>query len=242
MCKAIGKSVTQWLKLDSTESFLKAYLKAEQPLNPLFNRGASGTPDRIDINKVKEILIVKTVNNLGGAGSTYANKDIALELARWVSPEFAIWANKQIKTLFEKGSVLLKVKPSYQIDDDVERAKAWIIETEERRALQLQAEEDKPKVEFYDTVSDAKGTHTMAEVAKLVGIGRNKLFTLLRDKKWLRHNNEPYQDYMDRNYFITTAKTFSMNGSNFTGTTTRVTPRGLQAIEKLLKEENNQLM
>lgn len=45
--------------------------------------------------------------------------------------------------------------------------------------------------------------YEMSEAAKILnaGIGRNKLFKLLREKRILTGKNLPYQQYIDRGYF-----------------------------------------
>ena len=67
--------------------------------------------------------------------------------------------------------------------------------------LKSQLLEQKPK-EFFDTVAN-KTALPMDKVAKSLdmGIGRNKLFEILRDKKILDRSNIPYQTYVDRGYF-----------------------------------------
>lgn len=74
--------------------------------------------------------------------------------------------------------------------EEIERQKAIIME-------------QKPKADFYDDVVDSKDALPMAIVAKTLnmGIGRNKLFAFLRDRKVLRDNNEPYQSYVDAGWF-----------------------------------------
>lgn len=67
----------------------------------------------------------------GEQGSFTPYREVALKLAQWISPEFEIWCIEQIDTLLQKGKVeLTKQAPSYQIDNPVERAKAWIAEYE----------------------------------------------------------------------------------------------------------------
>jgi phage antirepressor YoqD-like protein len=60
-----------------------------------------------------------------------------------------------------------------------------------------------PKVEFYDAVTESDEWDEMSAVAKVLnmGLGRNKIFKVLRRLKVLRYNNEPYQEYCDRGYF-----------------------------------------
>ena len=68
----------------------------------------------------------------------------------------------------------------------------------------LELKNQKHKVDLYDTIADKDKTFTMSEVAKLInyiGIGRNKLFEILRINEILRANNEPYQQYVDRGWF-----------------------------------------
>lgn len=45
------------------------------------------------------------------------------------------------------------------------------------------------------------GTVSIGALAKAAGIGQNRLFKFLRDKKILMHNNIPYQEYIDSGYF-----------------------------------------
>ncbi len=52
------------------------------------------------------------------------------------------------------------------------------------------------KEDFYDAVTQSSETCDFAQAAKILnfkGIGRNKLFEILRDKEILRQNNQPYQ-------------------------------------------------
>ncbi len=78
----------------------------------------------------------------------------------------------------------------------------------EERAARLEAEKKvkvlEPKAQFYDDVAGSKDSIEMGHVAKVLGIramGRNNLFSLLRDKKVLDRNNIPYQQYVDCGYF-----------------------------------------
>jgi len=58
-----------------------------------------------------------------------------------------------------------------------------------------------PKVEFYDTVRNAKGCHTIGEVAKILGTGRTRLFDYLRKRGVLCTDNTPKQYHKDLGYF-----------------------------------------
>ena len=71
---------------------------------------------------------------------------------------------------------------------------------EKQNALLL---EQKPKVEFFEAVTNSKSAIDMGQVAKVLDkdIGRNKLFEILRNKKILQKDNIPFQTYIDRGYF-----------------------------------------
>jgi phage antirepressor YoqD-like protein len=109
----------------------------------------------------------------------------------------------------------------------------------ENEALQEKAKENAPKVEFYEQVTGSTDTVDMAQAAKVLnmGIGRNKLFELLRDKKVLQHNNQPYQTYIDRGYFRMVESKFQKpTGDTHISIKTVVYQKGLEYIRKLIKE------
>lgn len=77
-------------------------------------------------------------------------------------------------------------------------------EREEKKILEQRVIEMKPKEDFYDAVTQSNETCDFAQAAKILnfkGIGRNKLFEILRDKEILRQNNQPYQKYVDSGWF-----------------------------------------
>jgi prophage antirepressor-like protein len=82
-------------------------------------------------------------------------------------------------------------------------ANALIVAQNIIAARDKQIAELKPKAEFFDAVTDSKDAIPIADVAKVLdmGIGRNKLFEFLRDKKILMADNRPYQKFIDAGYF-----------------------------------------
>lgn len=110
-------------------------------------------------------------------------------------------------------------------------------EIEKQKLLIL---EQKPKADFYDDVVESKDALPMAIVAKTLnmGIGRNKLFSFLREQKVLRENNEPYQSYVDDGWFRCVESKFTKpNGDICVNIKTVVLQKGLDGIRKLLKEK-----
>ena len=82
MAKAFGKRPVDWLKTQSANNFVNVY------------------------SKVKNITLADLVRVTkgGDTSGTWLHQDIALEFARWLSPQFAIWCNDRIKELLLNGT------------------------------------------------------------------------------------------------------------------------------------------
>lgn len=132
---------------------------------------------------------------------------------------------------------------SYMIDDPVERAKRWIEEAEQRKALETktqeqakQIEQDKPKVLFADTLASSNNSILIGELAKLITqggypIGQNKLFKWLRDNGFLCKSGERYnlptQYSIDMNLLDIKKRVINnSDGSSRVTRTTKVTGKG----------------
>ena len=118
------------------------------------------------------------------------------------------------------------------------RAYADAVEQKERLALENKALQ--PKAEFFDAVTDSKDAISMADVAKVLdmGIGRNKLFGYLREKKILMSDNKPYQEYIDRGYFRVIEQKFDRGyGEASINFKTLVFQKGVDHIRKMLQED-----
>lgn len=101
-----------------------------------------------------------------------------------------------------------------------------------------QLNEQKPKVEFFDQVTDSKDAVDMASCAKTLnmGIGRNRLFEFLRTRSILDRHNLPYQRYIDLGYFRTIEQKYMKpDGTNCINIKTVVYQKGMDYIRKLLK-------
>ena len=81
MAKSFGKQPVDWLKTNQAKSFLDAFSKLK------------------NISFADLLIVRKGSSNLGGG--TWMHEDVALEFARWLSPQFAIWCNDRIKELMK---------------------------------------------------------------------------------------------------------------------------------------------
>ena len=125
---------------------------------------------------------------------------------------------------------------SQQNTPELQMAQGLIAAQQVIEAAHKQIAELKPKAEFYDDVTGSSDTISMAEVAKVLnikGLGRNKLFQILRDKSILQRDNTPYQNYVDRGYFrLIESKYTKPDGSTHINLKTVVYQKGLDFIRK----------
>ncbi|MGJ4089013.1 phage antirepressor KilAC domain-containing protein [Corynebacterium macclintockiae] len=108
---------------------------------------------------------------------------------------------------------------------------------QERLALEAKNKELEPKAEAYSSFIEADGKYSVGAVAKMLGIGQNKLFRELRNagvfiaKGGMK--NTPYQQYM-RHFEV---KAYTITHSDNTESvrhTTYVQPSGIDFIRKKL--------
>lgn len=102
-----------------------------------------------------------------------------------------------------------------------------------------QLEEQKPLVNFANTISQSSDSISIGDFAKLVKdenikLGRNKLFQWLRDNKYLMKDNKPYQKYIDNKYFEIIEYNYKTPYGDKIGIKTLVTGVGqIKLVEKL---------
>lgn len=229
MAKPFGKLAKDWLSNKSTKEFLS-------------------TLSAVRIIPLTGLVEIKQGGN--GEQGTWMHEDVAMEFARWLSPAFAIWCNDRIKELLQYGMTATQPTLEQMIDNPdlvIQLATQLKREREEKEKLRLENESqqhkiaiDAPKVEFYDEVVDSKDALPMDRVAKLlnIGIGRNRLFAFLREKKVLMSNNTPYQKYVELGWFRCVESKFSKpNGDTCINIKTVVLQKGLDGIRKMFNNK-----
>jgi anti-repressor protein len=162
-----------------------------------------------------------------------SRKDSAERFTDWVTAEVLPSIRKHdmyaTDELLENPDLLIQV------------ATALKEEKQKRKQLEEEAEENKPKVEFFDAVADSKSAIAIGDVAKVLGIrrmGRNNLFEFLRDKGVLMQNNQPYQSYIDRGYFrVIEQKYIKLNGETVINFKTLVYQKGVDYIRRIVEKE-----
>lgn len=117
-------------------------------------------------------------------------------------------------------------------------------EQEKNKQLTAENEEMKPKAAFADKVSASETSIHVRDLAKLIAqngisIGQNRMFAWLRDNKYLMYNNMPYQEYIERGYFVVKERPLDMpDGKIKLVGTVKVTGKGqVYFVNKFLKEK-----
>ena len=93
-----------------------------------------------------------------------------------------------------------------------------------------------PKAEFFDAVANSSSLILIREAAKVLAIphiGQNILYDILRGVKVLMKNNEPYQKYVNLEYFMVRERQYTVKGEVKVSKTTMVTQKGLDFIRRL---------
>lgn len=103
--------------------------------------------------------------------------------------------------------------------------------------LQQKITDDKPKVEFYDSVAGSKDAIAIGEAAKVLnlGMGRNRVFEVLRARKVLAGDNLPYQKYIDAGWFRVIEQRYNKpTGETRINLKTLVYQKGLKGIRDII--------
>lgn len=147
--------------------------------------------------------------------------------------EFRFFIRELLKGL-RKGS--LKVVPSHEIEDPLERAKQWIKEEEKRRKLEVANERMKPYAVLGESVSDNDALITIGELAKImkqrgIDIGQNRLYEWLRQSGYLIKRkgstyNLPTQRSLDMKLLHVVKREINKGGEVAIARTTKVTGKG----------------
>jgi len=146
--------------------------------------------------------------------------------------EFKHWVTSEVlPTIHKSGSYTMGLPHDY-----LSALEALVTTEKARQLAESQVKLLQPKADFYDTVASSESLLSMADVAKVLdkGIGRNKLYKLLRDRGVLQDTNVPYQRFVDAGYFKLVESTYVAGENQVVATTTYVRQKGVDYIRKLL--------
>lgn len=242
MAKPFGKRPAKWLELPTTKDFIKE-LEAIR----------------------KSDRLVESINGIG----TWFHEDVALEFARWLSPQFAIWCNDRIKELMKYGmtatpqtidNILADPDNAIKILTALkeERKKVALLQdqnhvyqSENRRLLNVKHEQEKiievqaPKVEYADNVLSSASTYTTTQIAKELKISAQNLNFTLKASGVIEKKGGIWtatENYVGKGYL--TVKSYPYHGSSNRERTnfgTVWTEAGRKFIHSLVKNDKSTL-
>lgn len=130
----------------------------------------------------KHFVSVENLNAVRNQADTWWTKRGVIMLGFFVKSEKAKRFRSWAEDLILKVSETATATPSYQIDDPIARAKAWIREQEEKQALAFQNAELKPLATYAEQVLLSVTELTTTKIAQDVGMSAIRLNKILRDK------------------------------------------------------------
>jgi phage antirepressor YoqD-like protein len=214
MCKAAGKRWAKYAENAQTKEFLEA-LSLEV---------------RIRTSK----LVVK----YQGRGDivlqgTWVHPKVAIHLAHWLSPEFAVWCTNIIHDWMTGA---LEPKPSVALPDftnPAEAARAWADQHERADEAEAALIEAQPKIDGYNALLDAKGAVNLRSAMRDIGARPHKAIEELKSKVLFYEDGvlQPRAYYRDAGYFIVQLRE---DPSGKMRSQTLVTPKGVAWLKTRL--------
>jgi len=250
MCKACEKQFAKWYRLDSTKEYLEELSKATgipvSTENPDIQiRTSAENPLSQGIQALVEIYKGGTPELQG----TWGHRKVALRLAQWLSPKFAIQVDTWIEELLTTGNVNLK--ETQKLPQTYLEALKELVASEEKRQLaeknakqtQGKLNEAEDVLDTYRAILSPESCLTVAEVAKALGVknlGRNNLFSYLRRKDFIQQKPsvEPYQNRIDQELAVVDLLTINKGSKQDTTPQTKLTFKGLEWLIKKLIADN----
>ena len=105
----------------------------------------------------------------------------------------------------------------------------------ENLMLEQKVTADAPKVEFFNAVTVTHETYSVAEVAKMIGTGQNRLMAFLRQRRWVTvRKNEPMQALIESGHLTAKLSSFEHpENGNTPVVTARITGKGLTKLRAM---------
>lgn len=145
--------------------------------------------------------------------------------------EFEEWVVTEVLPSIRKNGAY-SVQPNSLSRMDI--LKLAMAAENENIQLKNQLEEVQPKADCYDAIVMSEGAISIGEAAKVIGTGRNRLMTFLRQEKWVTKWNEPYQGRIESGHMDVKISQFDHPEK---GLQRKITPlitgKGLTALQKL---------
>ncbi len=169
-----------------------------------------------------------------------------LMLVKSFTDDLSWQVQKQLVNTYFRFKEIVQA-PQYTLPQNYKEALLQLVsQVEENEKLQSKVLYLTPKAESFDTFINATGNLTIEETAKTLnikGVGRNKLFEILRNEEILIKKGsgefsyyEAYQRYVEPGYFVHKQNPIRKGLDIIKRTQVFVTPKGLNWLAKILKQ------
>lgn len=224
MARSFGKLPAEWLRLAATQEFREA----------LVQRGES-------VSLESQIMTTR-----GNTGATWIEESLAMEFARWLSPDFSVWCNNRIQELVTKGYAAM---PNHRehCSSFSEAVSNYPVPQNFEEALMLAAHqakkirEDEPKVAFYKEYVEDRDCFKSGRIAEELQITTVQLHRFLAENNIVKFEKRqwvvftPYQALQCDVPYMWEKK----NGKVYpTGSVKRWTPAGREYILDLWRSKH----
>lgn len=227
MAKGFGKLPTTWLTLSSTSEFRAVLVR-----------------DGKSLSTENQVMTTR-----GQYGATWIEEPLAMEFARWLSPEFSDWCNERIKELATKGYVTMPAKREHRSTFG-EAIGNFPVPQNFEEALMLAAEqqrkirEDEPKVAFYDEFVEERDHFRSSRIADELDITTVQLNRFLAEQNIIKFEGYRWVVQMGFRALQTDVPYMweKQDGKMYpTGSVKRWTKAGREYIIELWKAEHPEL-
>jgi len=165
----------------------KRHDSVKRTIETLVTAGAISKPQIVDGEKAANNVVEKLY--------VFGKRDSYVIVAQ-LSPTFTARLVDRWQELEQKQMVSLS-----DFSNPAEAARAWATQYEARQMLEAKVTADAPKVKFAEIIRAMDGVCHIGDFCKTMGIGRNKLFRMMKADKILMESRMPYQKYVDKGYF-----------------------------------------
>ncbi len=218
MAKPFKKQPSDWLRLKQTNEFINAIAS---------------------VRGIPRTALIQVVRGGNGEQGTWFHEDVAIEYARWLNPQIAIWCNDRIKELMRYGmtatpqtidNILADPDNAIRILTALkeERKKNKLLEdqnhvyqSEHRRLVRIQHEQiellevQAPKVEYANNILNSTATYTTTQIAKELGVSAQYLNFTLKSNGVIEKKGGIWtatENYIGKGYL--TVKSYPYRGSS----------------------------
>lgn len=195
--------------------------------------------------------------NLGRQGETnivnkYGLYNLILSSRKPEAKKFKRWIIHGVLPSVRKHGAYMTPEKIEEVlmnpDTIIRLATAWKEEQQRRLQAEKQIEEQKPLVAFAETVLKSKDNILVCQLAKIakdegIEIEEERLYDKLGSWKMIMPDStEPYQQYVDKGYFVVEEKPIDTPYGVKLVRTTKVTPKGQVYIIERLKTQQSSLL